>query len=185
MADRQKALAVVLANEGFYSNNSADPGGETLYGIARRAHPEWPGWTWVDTYRRIAGQAGAAGAFPENMRGKADLLRMAGDFHLGNFWRFDGVRSDDVATKLFDRAVNHGLAGAVREAQQGLQRLVAGPVVVDGKWGPNTEALVNAVEPEKLLPALRVEWLVTEMREIAGNPALLEFARGWIRRALQ
>ena len=34
------AMKSVLQEEGGYSNNSADPGGETKFGISKRAHPE-------------------------------------------------------------------------------------------------------------------------------------------------
>lgn len=36
----EKAVAFVLSHEGLYSNNPADPGGETKYGISKRAHPD-------------------------------------------------------------------------------------------------------------------------------------------------
>lgn len=47
MADFDQAHKFVERREGFYSNDPADPGGETLYGIARTRHPNWGGWeTW-------------------------------------------------------------------------------------------------------------------------------------------
>jgi lysozyme family protein len=38
------AVAIILAIEGAPSNDPNDPGGETVYGISRRAHPKipWP-----------------------------------------------------------------------------------------------------------------------------------------------
>jgi hypothetical protein len=36
----QQAVTFVLAREGGYANDPADPGGETNYGISKRAHPD-------------------------------------------------------------------------------------------------------------------------------------------------
>jgi lysozyme family protein len=36
------AEAVVVGVEGYYSNSPADPGGETMYGLSRAAHPAMP-----------------------------------------------------------------------------------------------------------------------------------------------
>ena len=34
------AVEVVLTHEGGYTNNPADPGGETNYGISKRSYPQ-------------------------------------------------------------------------------------------------------------------------------------------------
>lgn len=39
-----RAINVVLMNEGVFSNHPSDPGGETYYGIARRYHPDVDPW---------------------------------------------------------------------------------------------------------------------------------------------
>jgi len=39
MADFDRAIAFVLAREGAYVNNPADPGGETNFGICKRDYP--------------------------------------------------------------------------------------------------------------------------------------------------
>ena len=33
--------------EGFYSNDLDDIGGETVYGISKKYHPEWEGWKYL------------------------------------------------------------------------------------------------------------------------------------------
>jgi|WetSurMetagenome_2_1015567.scaffolds.fasta_scaffold711481_1 lysozyme family protein len=40
MANFKKAIDFVLAHEGGYSNDPKDPGGETKYGISKRAYPD-------------------------------------------------------------------------------------------------------------------------------------------------
>ena len=48
MANYHIALQEVLKNEGGYVNDPDDSGGETYKGIARRFHPDWIGWAYVD-----------------------------------------------------------------------------------------------------------------------------------------
>jgi lysozyme family protein len=43
----EKALAFTLPHEGVYSNDPADPGGQTKYGISRRYHPEISAEAWA------------------------------------------------------------------------------------------------------------------------------------------
>ena len=37
--DFETAFHALIGNEGGYANNPADPGGETKYGISKRAYP--------------------------------------------------------------------------------------------------------------------------------------------------
>lgn len=38
----EAAIAIVLVEEGILSNNPADPGGLTMYGLSKAAHPDMP-----------------------------------------------------------------------------------------------------------------------------------------------
>lgn len=84
-----RALKFVLAHEGGYSNNPKDPGGETNFGISKRAHPS------VDIKALTPGAAGA--------------------IYLAEYWVAAGCDQRlypyDVVT--FDTAVNMGVARAV------------------------------------------------------------------------
>lgn len=82
------AFAALIDNEGGYSNNPADPGGETMYGITKR----------------VALKHGYTGA----MR---DLpLDLAKSIAKAEYW--DPVAGDDLSTPLdfqvFDAAYNSG-----------------------------------------------------------------------------
>jgi lysozyme family protein len=103
------ALNLVLKHEGGYVNDPADPGGETIYGISRRHHPE----AWA------AGRPSKA---------QASLI------YRRDYW--DRLRCDElpapVAVLLFDTAVNCGNKRAV----QFLQRAIS--VADDGVLGSVT-----------------------------------------------
>lgn len=107
----ERALNLILDHEGGYVNDPKDPGGETKYGISKRAYPHL------------------------NIR---DLTKQqAGEIYRKDYW--NKVRGDSippaVAIVAFDIAVNMGvsvaikmLQGAVDETQDGIfgNRTLAG-----------------------------------------------------------
>lgn len=117
------ALNRVLAHEGGYVNDPKDPGGETKYGISKRAYPE------------------------VNIRSLTKA--QAGEIYRRDYWQ--AVKGDElppaVAFQVFDAAVNHGVSWASRT----LQRAVRVPV--DGKIGPQTLAAVENVGPAATIEA--------------------------------
>lgn len=116
----KKAVVIILKHEGGYVNHPSDPGGETNFGISKRAYPhlEISKLTEIDArqiYRRDYWDAVKADLLPSNLR-----------------------------LMVFDAAVNHGPGLAIRI----LQRLVK--VGVDGVIGPATLEGLNHVNIETL-----------------------------------
>jgi lysozyme family protein len=103
-----KCVAHILKAEGGYVNDPRDPGGETKYGISKRAYPE------VDIASLTLDQA------------KAIYER--------DYW--NPVQGDEVAWPLclfvFDSAVNQGTHAAIRMMQKALG------TSDDGILGPET-----------------------------------------------
>ena len=108
-----RAVAMVLRHEGGYVNDPKDPGGETRFGISKRAYPD------VDILHLTEDEA------------KAIYKR--------DYW--DKLRPDEIpeplAICLFDAAVNMGRDKAVRLLQR------ACGVAQDGVMGGNTIAAAN------------------------------------------
>lgn len=157
MADFETAVAVVLANEGGYSNNLDDPGGETNFGISKRQYPD------CDI--------------------KALTPASAKIIYFRDFWEpynLGILGSQQIATKLFDLLVNIGPVPAVRLLQQSIGYFLSGPIVADGKLGPQTASFAAQVPDEKLLPEIRA-------RACAYHAQLNEptFLLGWMRRDVQ
>ena len=122
-----RAVEMVLAHEGGYVNDPRDPGGETRFGISKRAYPD------VDILRLTEDEA------------KAIYRR--------DYW--DKIRPDEIpepiAICLFDAAVNMGRDKAVRLLQR------ACGVAQDGVMGGNTIAAANRlVDPVVRFSAERV-----------------------------
>ena len=109
-----QAFAIVIGEEGGYVHNPADPGGETKFGISKRAYP------LID----IA----------------ALTLERAKAIYHADFWaKIDGdALPPPLALLVFDAAVNNGVGRAVGWLQTALGTLA------DGKMGPTTLAAITA-----------------------------------------
>lgn len=177
MAQFEIALETVLKNEGEYSNNPADSGGETFRGVARKIWPSWSGWAVVDELRTRPD-------FPACLGQDARLQVLIPAFYRENFWLFDGVKDQSIATKLLDMSVNMGKANAVRLCQRGLSSRWGFACNTDGKYGPITEAFINRAYSPDLLIELRAQSVLYYAGVVAERPTNKPFLLGWIRRAV-
>lgn len=111
------AFDIVLRHEGGYVWNEADPGGETKYGISKRAYPA----------EDIAGLT----------------IARAREIYRLDYW--DKIQGDQlpgaVAVHVFDAAVNSG----VRQATKWLQYAVG--TTADGIIGAKTIAATRSIDP--------------------------------------
>ena len=114
-----EAFERVLGHEGGYVNDPRDPGGETKYGISKRAYPA------------------------ENIAGLT--LERARELYRRDFWGPAGCDAVPAALKLplFDTAVNMG----VRQAVKLLQRTVG--ATEDGILGPRTLQAIGCMPIER------------------------------------
>jgi lysozyme family protein len=131
-----RAFEIIIGEEGDYSNDRRDPGGETRYGISKRAYP--------------------------NEDIKAMTLDRAKMIYKRDYW--DVVKGDQLpwhwAIAVFDCAVNQGVSVATKFLQDALG------VMVDGVIGPRTIKAAHAADDRKLgrffaLRALRYSNLST------------------------
>jgi lysozyme family protein len=134
------AFAFMIRNEGTYSNDPNDQGGETWRGISRKNWPDWEGWKLIDQMKGPQGKLNVQEAL--NHKGLEGMVRFF--YHL-NFWI--PLRGDELGgtmpIALFDMAVNQGLGQAVKNLQAALNLLnnrekYYPNMFVDGKFGPTT-----------------------------------------------
>ncbi len=163
MALLAPALDFTLPHEGGYSNNPADPGGETMYGITKAT----------------AMRHGYTGPMRELP------LEVAAAIYEAEYWPgLESVANQAVASKIFDMRVNFGVTGGNKLAQLAVNRVVDPPTAVDGIWGPDTLASINAAIPADLLDALATEAANRYQAIVDNDPSKETFIRGWMRRAL-
>jgi lysozyme family protein len=117
------AFTALMGNEGGYSNNPLDPGGETMWGITERV-------------ARATGYGGEMRTLP---------LAAAKAIAKQRYW--DVARCDEldprVAFDVFDTVFNGG--PAVKWLQQ------AAGALPDGILGPDTLGKLHQVDPLKVL----------------------------------
>lgn len=157
----QDALKFTLFAEGGYSDNPADSGGATDYGITQE--------TW-DAYCDAQGLASSpVTGIP---------LSGAKAIYHGMYWQ--AGHCDQLPAKLgichFDWCVNHGVAGAAITLQTALG------VAEDGIIGPIT---LGTAERCDVWPTvikylqLREDWYQQDVRQ---NPSQIVFLDGWRNR---
>lgn len=115
------AFAKLIGHEGGYVNDKRDPGGETKFGISKRAYPDV----------NIASLT----------------IEQAKVIYKRDYW--DRARCDElppvVSFQVFDTAVNSGIGQSIRF----LQRAVG--VADDGQVGPLTVNAVRRLNPEAVV----------------------------------
>ncbi len=156
MAKFDLSIPTILKHEGGYVNDPDDPGGETNFGISKRQYPK------LDI---------------------ANLtLEQAKVLYQQDYWKYDDIISQPVATKVFDMAVNMGHGRAHRILQEALQN-VGEPVRIDGILGPQTIKAANGSEYEELLKEICILMAVRYTQIALARPTSRKFLHNWMRRA--
>ena len=151
------AVRQVIAREGGdkLTNDPADRGGLTKYGISRHSYPDL------------------------DIQGLTELQAVG--IYKRDFWdvlKLDDVNDSHIAAAIFDTAVNMGIGTAARLAQS-----LAG-VPVDGHIGPITIAGINRSEPMIFLPLFVIARIERYSDICTRHPGQKKYLHGWIKRAL-
>lgn len=161
MSGFDHAFEEIIGLEGEYSNDPVDPGGETKWGISKRAYPT------LDIPNLSLMQAKAIYKF--------------------DYWnpmRLDEVFDSEVAAEIFEQAVNMGRNQACKNAQDALNYFGAG-LERDGIIGPATLKALNTWayrDRTATLKALNGVQFMKYLEIVTAKPELSRFSRGWLRR---
>lgn len=176
MADFEKAVQKTLSLEGGYTNDPADPGGATKYGI-------------TEATARAHGYTGDMWEFS---------LEMAKVIYKKSYWnvaRLDEVTSQLIAENVFDCNVNCGVKIGGRLLQEALNLLNTDPsgrqmypeITADGIIGPNTlSTLHKALQCRQDMESLIVTLFnclraVRYVDIIRARPKSKKFMIGWLK----
>lgn len=173
MADFNEAVEQVLKNEGGYSNNKNDRGGQTNFGISQK---------FLDSviyynadHKRISDVKNIT---------RQDAINICEEY----FWQpiqLYAINDQQVATKILDMCFNLGHRNATKLVQRACLRVASNcGVYVDGIFGAYTLNTINAIsDSAKLLNAIRGE-LAAYYQQIINNDVSQDvFKNGWMRRA--
>ena len=157
MAQFLEIVYDTLDHEGGYVNDPTDPGGETNYGISKRAYPK------IDI--------------------KALTKHEAVKIYYKDYWvkyRVGDLPSN-IRHIIFDGCVNMGASRIMRILQR-VVNVKGGSLKVDGRIGKNTIAQAKKYKPEPdRLRAYRVKYYADLCTR---KPKLEKYYFGWYRRAL-
>jgi lysozyme family protein len=152
----ERAVLFVLKHEGGYVNDVNDPGGETNFGISKRAYPD------LDIKNLTKEDA------------KAIYRR--------DYW--DKIKGDkiggELAFVLLDSAVNCGVKRTSIWLQMAIKSLSQTKINIDGKIGKNTLLALNGCERSKVI--LQVISLRLKHYVSLGNK---RFLGGWVNRVAE
>ena len=150
-----KALKFVLAAEGGYVNDPLDRGGETNFGISKRAYPD------VDI--------------------KNLTLYDASNIYYKDYWlkcKCDQL-PPQFAVAVFGSAVNHGQSRAIKLLQQALK------TEVDGVIGQHTLAAAASQNNRYMLGRFLSYRSRYYLKIVIKRPSQEKFFRGWTRRLFE
>lgn len=191
MADFEIAYGETEIHEGGYVNDPVDPGGETHRGVSRRFHPDWVGWEVIDRYK-----ADFPGEDLKRINDDQQLVEWSKDLYRRKYWApilGDQIKDQQIANKVFDTAVNQGVATSVKYLQEGLNLLNRNQrdyadIEIDGRMGTATLSATDkflALEqgrPDYLLKILNLLQAMKYIQIMRSNPSQQKFARGWLNR---
>ena len=171
------AVATVLAHEGGFVDDPADPGGATNWGVSLR----------------FARSAGAQINFDIDHDGDvdADDIRQmpretAIEVYRLDWWNRYGFAAHPlpqaVAVKTFDTAINMGARRAIRILQECCTD-AGRPVAEDGILGAQTAAAAEACDAAALLADYRRRQAGLYQMIARNNPDQHLFLAGWLKRA--
>jgi lysozyme family protein len=145
----------ILLVEGGYVNDPADAGGETKYGISKRAHPD------LDIKNLTKEQASQI---------------LINDYIVEP--GFNDLAPGSLRDQLIDFGYHSGPSAAIRTLQAVLG------VPVDGVLGPSTRVALQRWDPIRLNNALVKARVVKLAALVQAKPQNLKFIKGWLIRAL-
>lgn len=184
MSDFDKAIETVLSHEGFYSNDPADKGGATKYGVSLR---------FLQSLGESLGDIDSDGDV-DIQDIKSLTLDEAKRIYRSQWWDkfgYSQIRDDSLATKVLDLSINMGATQAHRLLQTAINRLGIDKLVVDGKLGPKSFLAINRGYPTSLIIAkayadeaarFYIDLTFSRIRQM-GLEQGGKYLFGWIRRA--
>ena len=174
MANFNKAIELILKNEGSYQKHPADKGNYnskgllvgTKYGISARTLEKWK-------YHPVSAS---------DMQNLS--ISEAKEIYFKYYWigiHGNQIHDQDNAELIFDHAVNAGVGGASKLVQKVLNSFGA-TLKVDGAIGAQTLYVLNVTDQMRFFDAFKKARVSYYISISGGSNAV--FAKGWIKRVM-
>ena len=157
------AFINLIGLEGGYVNDPYDPGGETKFGISKRAYPD------------------------EDIKNMT--AERAKEIYYNDWWkalRLDQIDAYLLQEEIFELAVNVGKSRGVKIVQRALNYLGDSHIRVDGILGNQTIQAINnwsdkdqEADLHNAINGCQFAWYLTITE---AKPSLRRFSRGWLKR---
>jgi len=177
MAEFQSAFVNLIKNEGGWTNDLDDSGGETFKGIARKYNELWLGWKIIDGMKNNNKEK-----FLANLRENKKLDGLVEDFYKVNYWnkiRAGEINNQKIAESIFDFAVNAGIKTSVSLAQKVID------ASSDGIIGEKSIRKLNSFSESGFINNFALEKIKRYVSITEKNKKNRKFFFGWIRRTLK
>ena len=155
----------ILSVEGGYSNDKADKGGKTKYGI-------------IEVEARKYGYKGDMKDLTKDIA--KDIYK--NKYYLSN--NLDKIKDKRVALSIADWTINSGSWG-LKKAQQAVNILKGDVLVVDGRIGEKSIEAINSVNPELFLTQYHELQRKFYKAIVDNNPSQSVFLKGWLNRVIK
>lgn len=173
-------ISMVLKSEGGYSSGtgkmSADSGGETYCGIARKFFPSWSGWKIVDANKPLK--------YNQKIN-NATLDKEIKEFYYQKFYvkmKIDRISNYCLSAHVFDMGVNAGISGSIKLLQKAINKVYNVNISVDGIIGEQTLSYANGSNENELLDEFIEQRNQYYNNIVAKRPSQKVFINGWLNR---
>ena len=157
-----KTFEYILSVEGGYSNDKADKGGKTKYGI-------------IEVEARKYGYKGDMKDLTKDIA--EDIYK--NKYYLSN--NLDKIKDKRVALSIADWTINSGSWG-LKKAQQTINILKGDILAVDGVLGEKSIQAINSINPEMFLNQYHELQRKFYKAIVDNNPSQSVFLKGWLNR---
>ena len=155
----------ILSVEGGYSNDKADKGGKTKYGI-------------IEVEARKYGYQGDMKNLTKEIA--EDIYK--NKYYLSN--NLDKIKDKRVALSIADWTINSGSWG-LKKAQQVVNILKGDILVVDGRIGEKSIEAINSINPEMFLTQYHDLQRKFYHAIVNSNSSQSVFLKGWLNRVIR